>query len=99
MRVICDICDSEYDSAYRFCPHCGTANPLWKQEEIPKDTHTQECPECGRVLHEDAPYCPYCGYGKRSGAGKAVLIVIGVILLIIGAYYAFTGGFLMGYGR
>ncbi|MDD3881479.1 MAG: hypothetical protein PHI27_04410 [Eubacteriales bacterium] len=38
---------------------------------IKRDSHTNKCPKCKKVLLEDYAICPYCGYDFRLG--KAVI--------------------------
>lgn len=63
-----------------------------------------KCPECGKEVSSDAKTCPHCGkpIGNNvevTGCGKAVLIILGVILMVIGFALVFSGGFGIGYGH
>lgn len=46
---------------------------------------TQECPECGTVLHDDVPVCWSCGHalaGAREGRVSPLVIVVIVLVVI-----------------
>ncbi len=63
-----------------------------------------KCSECGKEISSEAKVCPHCGkpignHNEAIGYGKAVLIGIGVILMVIGFALAFSGGFSIGYGH
>ena len=49
------------------------------------------CPNCGKeILHEDATFCPYCGYSLELKPKRSDLVLAAGILTIIAA--AFTAG-------
>lgn len=52
-----------------------------------------ECPACGKLMHEDAAVCPYCGEWVTSGSPAAdrsrgwfwplmVAVLLGIILVM-----------------
>ena len=40
------------------------------------------CPKCGKVVSEDAVYCPHCGYGLKPSA-NTVQVSLGASLIIV----------------
>lgn len=60
------------------------------------------CPECGKEISSDAKSCPHCGKPVKNGVetagcGKAVWIIMGLLLIGIGFALLFSGGFSIGY--
>ncbi len=82
--VVCPDCGAPYHrECYREAGHClleryhGTELEYDKEQKRREEAASRErdvgltCPSCGRVTHERADYCPYCGKGMSGRDGGA----------------------------
>ena len=46
------------------------------------------CPKCGKFVHTDAPFCPYCNHGWNEKYGTRFVIGCAAFfaLIVIGIY-------------
>ena len=45
------------------------------------------CPVCNKILHEDAEFCPRCGWSSRAGCG---LLLLSFLIPLFGIIYGFA---------
>jgi len=76
MTKKCPVCHAEVGAEYKFCVQCGASlqdENTDSQEKHPSiKTKEQEmlvvkCPQCGKLLKEDAKECTDCGYKFVQG--------------------------------
>ncbi len=53
----CLHCGKEIADSARFCPYCGSKQPIEKH-----------CPHCGATLNPEAKFCPHCGQAVSLAA-------------------------------
>lgn len=79
MNLYCSECGREIANGAKYCPDCGTPQPII-------------CPECDVSLSEGTNYCPHCGFSLENHKPKTEteksswllnIIIAGSILVIV----------------
>jgi len=57
-------------NGYERCNVCGGSGLMDAgSPKSPEPPTIGECPQCGKMLHDDNPTCPHCGFTRRSCPG------------------------------
>ena len=100
-KKTCSYCAASIASNAKFCPHCGSLQPIDKEDSRKQSggfSPTEElkvCPKCQEVIRIGDLVCPKCGKRQHDGIIRGIIIT-GIILtflifglaIAIGVYYS-----------